>query len=112
MNTPYEQKSFVKKLLAGYVPVLILIGSMFYVSYENNRIKELIYDWIWLPSFIISTFILTIAWLLITTFRKLQNLEKTNEDKFFIVQFFFIFVCFYPINHWVTNLLKGVIDKW
>ena len=55
MNTPYEQKSFVKKLLAGYVPVLILIGSMFYVTYENNRIKELIYDWIWLPSFIIST---------------------------------------------------------
>ena len=110
MNSLNEKKGFIRKFLVGYIPVLILISTIFYVSYENNRVKELIYDWIWLPSFIISTFILTIAWFIITTLRNLQNLKKTNDDKFFIVQFFFMFVCFFPINHWVTNLLKGVIE--
>jgi predicted permease len=105
MNTPVRQKSFSKIVLTGFIPLLILITAMFYVSYENNRAKELLSEWIWLPSFFISTFIVTIGWFLITNLRKSQN-----KDKFSIVQFFFIFVCFFPINHWVTSILKGLIE--
>ena len=112
MNTPSEQKSFIRKFLAGYIPVLILIGSVFYVSNKNNRVKELLSEWIWLPSFLISTFIVAIAWLLITNLRKLQYFEKNNEDNFFKVKLFLIFVSFFPINHWITSLLKSVIEKW
>jgi len=111
MNTPSEQKSFIRKFLAGYIPVLILIGSVFYVSYENNRIKELLSEWIWLPSFLISTLIVAIAWLLITNLRKSQYL-KNNEHNFFKVQLFLILVSFFLINHWITSLLKSVIEKW
>jgi cytochrome bd-type quinol oxidase subunit 2 len=112
MNTPVKHKSFSKIVLTGFVPLLILIGVMFYISYENNRVKELISDWIWLPSVIITIFILSIAWLLITKLKKIQSLEKTNKNRFFIFQIFFIFICFYPINHWITLILNDAIKTW
>jgi hypothetical protein len=112
MNTPYEQKSLIRKFLVGCIPVLILIVSVFYVSYENSRVKEFLSEWIWLPSFFISTFIVAITWLLITNLRKSQNIEKNNEDNFFKVQLFLIFSSFFPINHWINSILISVIEKW
>ena len=74
--------------------------------------KEWIMQYVQIASFVFSCLILTIAWLLITRLRDLQKLEITTPDKFLYVQLFFAFVCFFPINYWVTSLLEKVIKNW